>query len=190
MEDSQNATPNPSSDILIAVMGVTGSGKSQFISHCTGETLSIGSTLQSREFLLLTMIHSNAPRDLTSSEDTQTVRAYRCNIPNLEAVCLIDTPGFDDTSRQDTEILREIAAWVTMAYKQRVQLRGILYLHRITDCRMQGAAMRNLFMFKKLCGRNALKNVILATTMWDYDQPPKGEEREEELKSTHEFWGE
>jgi type IV secretory pathway VirB4 component len=34
------------SDAFIAVMGVTGSGKSTFISHCADKTVEIGSTLQ------------------------------------------------------------------------------------------------------------------------------------------------
>ncbi len=44
---------------------------------------------------------------------------------------------------------------------------AILYLHRISDNRMTGSAMRNLHLLKKLCGPDALKNVILVTTMWD-----------------------
>lgn len=44
-------------------------------------------------------------------------------------------------------------------------------------------------MFKKLCGKEALKNVILATTMWSNITPEKGAERESQLLSTPEFWG-
>jgi hypothetical protein len=54
---------------------------------------------------------------------------------------------------------------------------------------MQGGAMRNLFMFKKLCGPHALKNVILATTMWEKVDEADGEERERQLAATPDFWG-
>jgi hypothetical protein len=106
-------------------------------------------------------------------------------------IWLVDTPGFDDTHRSDTDVLREIARWLTESLADnKVILNGMIYLHRITDVRMQGSAMKNLYMFKKLCGPNALKNVILATTMWEQVSPEHGERREQELMRTSEFWGE
>lgn len=35
------------------------------------------------------------------------------------------------------------------------------------DERMANAVMRNLTMFRKLCGDNAFENVVLVTTVWD-----------------------
>ena len=104
-------------------------------------------------------------------------------------VYLIDTPGFDDTNRSDTEVLKEIAAWLTASYSFSIRLHGIIYLHRVLDLRMQGSAKRNLFLFKKLCGREALKHVILATTMWEKVDEKDGVVRERELEETPEFWG-
>lgn len=80
-------------------------------------------------------------------------------------VYLIDTPGFDDTNRSDTQVLTEIATWLGDSYRSKVLLHGIIYLHRITDVRMSGSARRNLLMFKHLCGDEYLKKVILVTTM-------------------------
>jgi predicted RNase H-like nuclease (RuvC/YqgF family) len=54
---------------------------------------------------------------------------------------------------------------------------------------MQGSAKRNLVMFKKLCGNDALRNVILGTTMWDKVHEAEGCRREEELSTTPDFWG-
>ena len=54
---------------------------------------------------------------------------------------------------------------------------------------MQGSAKKNLLMFKKLCGKNALKNVILATTMWDRVPEAEAVRRESQLVETPEFWG-
>ena len=45
--------------------------------------------------------------------------------------------------------------------------------------------LKNLRMFEELCGKNALQNVILATTMWDEVDEETGMEREENLKSTY-----
>ena len=60
---------------------------------------------------------------------------------------------------------------------------------------MQGSALKNLSMFKKLCGKNYFQNVVLATTMWS-DASGKisvsadtGRAREQELIETPHFWG-
>lgn len=124
-----------------------------------------------------------------SALGTNTVDVYPCQISNSQTVYLIDTPGFDDTNRSDNEVLSELASWLTASYKASIKLSGIIYLHRITDVRMQGSAKKNLFMFKKLCGPDALSNVILATTMWEQVTEDVGVAREKELMSTPDFWG-
>ena len=101
----------------------------------------------------------------------------------------MDTPGFDDTDRSDTEVLREIASWLTASYSSSIKLHGIIYLHRITDPRMQGSGMRNLHMFKKLCGDQNLSNVVMATCQWERVLEVDGIERERQLKETKNFWG-
>lgn len=45
-----------------------------------------------------------------------------------------------------------LADWLNRVYQNNVRLAGILYLHRIGDNRLGGTAMKNLRMFKKLCG--------------------------------------
>ncbi|CAI6093828.1 unnamed protein product [Clonostachys chloroleuca] len=149
-------------------MGVTGSGKSSFIARCSGQPVRIGHSL---------------------GACTSTVDVYAYDISPDQTVYLIDTPGFDDTNKSDTEVLSEIAAWLGESYKKRVLLNGIIYLHRITDIRMQGSAKKNLLMFRQLCGEDALKKVVLATTMWDKVPTEEGEQREKELIDTQEFWG-
>ena len=53
------------------------------------------------------------------------------------------------------------------SYEKGIKLAGIIYLHRITDNRMGGSPHRNLRMFGELCGDQAVKKVVLVTTMWD-----------------------
>jgi len=120
---------------------------------------------------------------------TQEVRAFKCTLFLPINIYLVDTPGFDDTSRKDSDVLKEIAGWLTDSYQNRILLKGILYLHRISDTRMTGSAKKNLFMFKKLCGNEALKNVILLTTMWEKVDPTEGERRQAILENTEGFWG-
>jgi len=104
-------------------------------------------------------------------------------------VYLVDTPGFDDSDKSDVEVLQELAHWLKTAYEESVILDGIIYLHRITDVRMQGSAAKNLRMFKYLCGDDALRKVILATTRWEEVPETVGAQRETELKNTDEYWG-
>jgi len=55
---------------------------------------------------------------------------------------------------------------------------------------MEGSSLLNLEVFKKLCGREALNNVVLATTMWDtrltVEAVQEANDREEELMT--DFW--
>jgi len=120
---------------------------------------------------------------------TSVVDIYSYEMSSERTVYLIDTPGFDDTTKSDTEVLSEIAAWLGNAYQNNIGLTGIIYLHRITDVRMQGSAKKNLLMFRQLCGKDALKRVILATTRWDEVSSEDGAKREQELKDRPEFWG-
>ncbi|KAF5639625.1 hypothetical protein F52700_4007 [Fusarium sp. NRRL 52700] len=159
--------PRPN-DAFIALMGITGSGKSSFITKCTDKSATIG-------------------HDMISC--TSIVDVYPYEVTSDFTVYLIDTPGFDDTGRSDTEVLSEIAAWLTDSYKHEIRLHGIVYLHRISDVRMQGSAKKNLVTFKELCGEDALKKVVLASTMWDIVPEDKATKREQELKDTPEFWG-
>ena len=101
---------------------------------------------------------------------------------------MIDTPGFDDTYRSDTDILGEIANWLGRAYSHKINLIGIVYLHRILDVRVGGSAMKNLRMFKELCGDDGLPSVVLATTMWDNDDMAIQLDREKQLMSMPQYW--
>lgn len=86
-------------------------------------------------------------------------------------------------------MLSEIAAWLGASYKNKIELTGILYFHRISDIRLQGSAKRNLIMFTQLCGDAALTKVILVTTMWDKVPIDEATRREKELFETPQFWG-
>ena len=102
---------------------------------------------------------------------------------------LLDTPGFDDTHKSEAEVLREIAGYLSFAYKHKIRLSGIIYLHRITDIKLGGSALRNLHMFKKLCGEESLGSVVLVTSWWNQVDPAVGKNREKQLMTTKEFWG-
>ena len=101
-------------------------------------------------------------------------------------VLLIDTPGFDDSERSDSEILIEISRTLTAQYEAGISLRGVIYLHRITDIRFSGSSVKTLNIFKRICGKLALKNVLLATTRWHEVEESVGAAREQQLRD--DFW--
>ncbi|KAG5651904.1 hypothetical protein H0H81_006985 [Sphagnurus paluster] len=94
---------------------------------------------------------------------------------------LIDTPGFDDTTKSDAEVLRMIAAFLATTYEAGKKLAGVIYMHRISDFRMGGISTRNFKMFRELCGESTLKNVVIVTNMWGEVSKEVGEAREAEL---------
>ncbi|KEY67953.1 hypothetical protein S7711_02161 [Stachybotrys chartarum IBT 7711] len=157
--------PWSNKDVVIAVMGMTGSGKTTFISKVTGRSdLKIG-------------------HDLTSC--TRDIEVIETKIGDT-TVRFVDTPGFSDTHLSDTEVLQMIADYLATAYKNDMKLSGIIYLHPISDTRITHHATKNLEMFRKLTGEKNLKNVVLTTSMWDKVSPEEGARREAELKSK--FW--
>jgi len=106
------------------------------------------------------------------------------DFPNRRIVVL-DTPGFDDTEVDDREILRRIAVWLARSYDANMKLAGVIYLHEITQPRMLGTTRKNLDMFTKLCGQDAIKNVILVTTKWSEVMPDIGKRRALQLRNEH-----
>jgi hypothetical protein len=168
-------------------MGVTGSGKSTFISLLADQSVTVGHGLEScTQPQILQQLNSPIA-------GTTEVGVYSLKYDDDRTIYLVDTPGFDDTTRSDTDVLKDVAFFLSTVYQNKVRLAGIIYLHRITDPRMGGSALKNLYMFQRLCGDRGLSSVILATTMWaglegmDAGQET-GRKREEELRMPQ-FWG-
>lgn len=115
---------------------------------------------------------------------------HTMSVPGLQKrICLIDTPGFDDTNRSDADTLQEVAFWLVKSYKLGVRLNGIIYLHRITDLRLGGSAVRGLNVFKAMCGADNYHGVTMATTFWDkVDDFDKAHDDQRELLRNPNFW--
>ncbi|KAF9554213.1 hypothetical protein CPC08DRAFT_727323 [Agrocybe pediades] len=157
-------------DIIIVVMGPTGSGKTNFI-----DVLSESHGARAREGL----------RSATSA--LHIVRLHTDHPDFRDRVVLVDTPGFDDSSKTDYETLEIISKFLAKTYKTHIYLSGLIYLHRIADTRIADVLRRNLHVFNQICGQNAMQNVILVTTMWDEVEFGVGKQREEEIDER--FWG-
>ncbi|TID14203.1 p-loop containing nucleoside triphosphate hydrolase protein [Venturia nashicola] len=152
---------------LIAVLGVTGAGKSTFINKAAGSSLGVG--------------HGIDPC-------TQAIALADVMIDGTQ-VCLIDTPGFDDLERTDADILRLIAKWLAATYDEGTFLTGIILLQPITGNRAYGSEAGRTRLFRKICGEKAFDHVVIASTMWDdLKDKSQGENTVEERVNSGDFW--
>ncbi|KAH7925957.1 hypothetical protein BV22DRAFT_1033458 [Leucogyrophana mollusca] len=134
------------SDIIIPIMGPSGVGKSTFINTAVGDSVTrVGHGLESCTTDLQHVI-------IPYPDDTS------------RRVIFLDTPSFDGTYSDDSEILRRIGVWLAQSYHDNMKVAGIIYLHELYHA--PAASRRNLMVLRKLCGEDAMKNVILTTTKW------------------------
>lgn len=113
---------------------------------------------------------------------TKTVKPYSFTVDG-RIITLVDTPGFDDTSRGDAEILTELGEWLAFSYKSGQRLSGLIYMLPITLNRFTGPVLKNLRAFKELVGADNFSNVLLVTSMWDQlSSTGDGISREQELR--------
>ncbi|KAM7191241.1 hypothetical protein V8F20_009419 [Naviculisporaceae sp. PSN 640] len=163
-EEGRNMAGVP--EVVIAVMGVTGAGKSTLIKEITGnQEVQVGDGLEAC---------------------TQHVETIRMQYKDLN-LTFLDSPGFNDTYRTDTEVLDDISTFLSETYSKGFRLSGIMYLHPISNARMEGSSLRSLRMFRKLVGEDALSNVLLVSTHWSRVSPEEGATRETDLRTK--FWG-
>ncbi|KAI6132515.1 hypothetical protein EDD16DRAFT_1891037 [Pisolithus croceorrhizus] len=158
---------SPGNEVRIAVMGVTGSGKTTFINCASESDLLVGKGLES------------------CTVDVQMSKPFYLD---QRMVTLIDTPGFDDTNRKERDILTHISAYLANTYEQGVKLTGIIYMHRISDTRMTGTSRRNFRLFRELCGKDAFKNILIVTNMGKDDELEACNERERELATDDKYY--
>ncbi|OAL42938.1 hypothetical protein IQ07DRAFT_525270 [Pyrenochaeta sp. DS3sAY3a] len=154
----------PNEVVIIAVMGVTGVGKSTFIKHATGQKVVIG-----------------------HGQESCTSEVFGFQIPGTN-VLLIDTPGFDDTFKADATILDHIDQCLADFYQSKQKIAGVIYIHPITEPRMKGSAVKNLNMFRKVVGKDNMASCCLVTTKWSLQDMETSVSREDEIATNPKFW--
>ncbi|KAJ4255840.1 hypothetical protein NW757_004463 [Fusarium falciforme] len=162
-----------SSDGVILLLGVTGAGKSYFLNKLKSHSAKEGHGLQSET------ARCQAVRIVLKDDGTEDTRS----------IVVVDTPGFDDTKRNRGEILKEITEYLATQYALGVPLRGVIYLHKITDNRMTGSSVNYLKILRSLVGDDALGNLILVTNMWNkLRDEDRGEALQREQELIDDFW--
>ena len=136
---------------------------------------------------------------------TSDIITVRLSFPEWIAsdIVFVDTPGFDHTNKTETDVLKMVANWLKTRYvildlncerklsishcryEKDILLSGLVYCHRISNTHMAATSVRHLRTFEELCGKDALENVILATTMWDEVDEATGKMEEERMKTKY-----
>lgn len=62
------------------------------------------------------------------------------------------------------------------------RLRVNIYLHRTVDKQIGDSAARTFDVFRRMCGADTLKNVVILTDMWSNPPAMDRESREKDLK--------
>ncbi|KAK1833478.1 P-loop containing nucleoside triphosphate hydrolase protein [Podospora conica] len=155
-------------EVFIAVIGVTGAGKTTFISRATGRTdLEIGHGIDSC---------------------TQDVIPVAFTLDG-QPVTLFDTPGFDDSERSDADILNLVANYMARSYEQGMLLTGVIFVQPISQQRLLGSETRRNRLFKKILGEDAYSHVMIATTMWNQVPEREAESRMDQRRNRDDIWG-
>ncbi|KAF6749493.1 P-loop containing nucleoside triphosphate hydrolase protein [Ephemerocybe angulata] len=169
-------TLKPTANIVIPVMGATGSGKSYFINkllEATGnnDRVEVGRELAS----------------CTSKINPIKIKGLTSKYPTLKGrdVTIVDTPGFDDSVVSDFEIVKRIATWLKKSCERGSVLGGVLYLHDMSQDRFSGATRRNLDHFNLLCGEPCLRKAVILTTKWGGADGRDFEKIETDLQANH-----
>ncbi|KAK1752623.1 nucleolar GTP-binding protein 1 [Echria macrotheca] len=149
-------------EIVILLLGTTGSGKTAFVRRATQGQWEIADTT------------------------TLECNEYPC-VAHGKRFRLIDTPGFDDTPAANLGALRKIAEMlhILAEKKKGFAVSGVIYFHRITTTRLTGSARSNIDIFERICGGRFLHRAVIATTMWNTINPkflPVHEKRHEDLQ--------
>ncbi|KAH6918111.1 P-loop containing nucleoside triphosphate hydrolase protein [Coprinopsis sp. MPI-PUGE-AT-0042] len=138
-------------DFIVVIMGPTGVGKSTFMNHVAGRTVTtVGHALASCTQEIEYYTIDNA-------------KAAGFDLAEGRRLVLVDTPGFNHTYVDDSEILRRIAVWLASSYDVGMQLGGVIYLYDISAMR---SVPLNLKTFEELCGSKAFDKIVIGTTKW------------------------
>ncbi|CAG7558808.1 unnamed protein product [Fusarium equiseti] len=142
---------------------------------------------------MYTLVPSTTQRDVNTFTGTQGIDVFSFTTGG-RTIYLVDTPGFNDTDRSDTETLEILAAYLGASYANGMRIHGIIYLHPITNNRMAGSGQRNIEMVKAMCGFSSYSSLALATTRWPTSKNPVErsslQAREMQLAQDGKFFGE
>ncbi|RXW15989.1 hypothetical protein EST38_g9868 [Candolleomyces aberdarensis] len=137
----------------VAVVGDTGVGKSSFINAFFGKQVAQVSS--------------------ETCSCTKSVEEFHYKRRDGLVVSLVDTPGFNSYDQDsqdvktDVQILQMISTFLDAQQDKVKSFSGIVFLHSINSGSLPQTSKKFTRTFKRLCGDDQLRNVVVVTTRWD-----------------------
>lgn len=154
-------------EVILLLIGPTGSGKTSFIKHATG--LSVDTSCTScvpTPFFFFVCVSKGAMAADNIFQATTRCRVYGPTTPvGPTRFWIIDTPGLDDLPAENLGVIKDIAQ--TLANLAPREVGGAIFFHRITEGRFSGSARVHLEIFKQICGAGFADHAVFITTMWN-----------------------
>ncbi|KAF9053498.1 hypothetical protein BJ165DRAFT_1608114 [Panaeolus papilionaceus] len=161
-------------DVVILLLGATGSGRSAFLS-----ALDVNNTVWVGD-----MIGSTGDQ----ASKTMQVQVVRIPIPKAGfGLVIIDTPGFNSGERSESETLRIIADALADKAGHEVRFNGVVYFQKIDD-----NSLKTVHLAIKICGEKNYYRIAFVTTHWDLFEGSEKDRteaisREKQLKESEEW---
>ncbi|KAF9008368.1 hypothetical protein BDQ17DRAFT_1323706 [Cyathus striatus] len=151
-----------STDLVIAVIGLAGVGKSTLIT-----TLSLDGN------------KTNVNRTLDCN--THGLTAFPCMHPSYSSqrLVIIDTPGFNEGSVDVTHVLERLSAWLEASYPKdkymNLKLAGVIYIHETSQGLSAGTSgtvtESHLNTIRTLCGgSHGVLPIVLGMSNWQNNE--------------------
>lgn len=134
-------------------MGLTGSGRTTFINSVAGTQLPTGGQTL--------MVCTTEVQSVTYQLDGHCIE-------------LVDTPAFD--ADEDGDCMQKLYKYLRDMKTAGKKVVGIIYTYDVTMNRV------SFDTFRKLCGNEALKNVVFVTTRWGNSNPATEAHNEQALQ--------
>lgn len=107
-----------------------------------------------------------------------------------QTVRIIDTPGIDSDDSGKVKGVSPAKGntmlMVSIRYKEQHEIIGIVYMHDISQNRTSKSVVESFGWLFEICGKAAMRNVVIATNMWWTQDDPgriaEGRRRERELR--------
>ncbi|KAJ2937009.1 hypothetical protein H1R20_g115, partial [Candolleomyces eurysporus] len=131
------------------------------------------STISSPDKGVFQFINAFFGKEVAQVSSETTVKEFECKRRDGLVVSLVDTPGFNSYDKDsqgvktDVQILQMMSSFLDAQQNEAKIFSGTVFLHSINSGPLPQTSKKFMRTFKRCCGNDQLKNVVVATTRWD-----------------------